>query len=34
MDWYEEQGYRIIRQNNPPVDFEGTGDVSWRTGVD
>ena len=28
--WYQEQGYRIIRQVEPPVEFEGMGDVLWH----
>ena len=29
-NWYQEQGYRIIRQVEPPVKFEGMGDVIWH----
>ena len=29
-EWYDNHGYRVIRQNDPPVDFEGTGDVIWH----
>lgn len=28
--WYEQQGYRVIRQVQPPVEFEGMGDVLWH----
>ena len=28
--WYEEHNYRVIRQIDPPVDFEGMGDVLWH----
>ena len=28
--WYQDQGYRIIRQVEPPVEFEGMGDVIWH----
>ena len=28
--WYQKQGYRIIRQVEPPVEFEGMGDVLWH----
>jgi N-dimethylarginine dimethylaminohydrolase len=31
-DWYEKNGFRVIRQNDPPVDFEGNGDVIWHPG--
>jgi N-dimethylarginine dimethylaminohydrolase len=30
--WYEEQGYDVIRQVNPPVEFEGMGDALWHPG--
>ena len=29
-DWYTEKGYHIIRQVEPPVEFEGMGDVLWH----
>ena len=28
--WYEARGYRVIRQLDPPVAFEGMGDVIWH----
>ena len=28
--WYQKQGYRVIRQVEPPVEFEGMGDVLWH----
>ena len=29
-DWYRSQGYDIIEQIEPPVDFEGMGDAIWH----
>ena len=28
--WYENQSYRIVRQVEPPVHFEGMGDAIWH----
>ncbi len=28
--WYQQHGYRVIRQIEPPVEFEGMGDVLWH----
>lgn len=28
--WYTDNNFRVIRQNDPPVDFEGAGDVQWH----
>ena len=28
--WYEKQGYHVIRQTDPPVEFEGMGDAIWH----
>ena len=29
-DWYEQHGYRLVLQNDPPVHFEGMGDAIWH----
>lgn len=28
--WYENNGYHLIHQTNPPVEFEGMGDAIWH----
>ena len=28
--WYDNNGYHLIRQTNPPVEFEGMGDAIWH----
>ena len=28
--WYEQQGYHLIHQTDPPVKFEGMGDAIWH----
>ena len=28
--WYEDNGYHLIHQTNPPVEFEGMGDAIWH----
>ena len=28
--WYEQQGYHLIHQTDPPVEFEGMGDAIWH----
>ncbi len=28
--WYQSRDYKIIRQEDPPVEFEGMGDVLWH----
>jgi len=30
--WYEKQGYHVIYQVHPPVEFEGMGDAIWHPG--
>lgn len=29
-EWYQQQGYEVIEQTDPPVDFEGMGDAIWH----
>jgi N-dimethylarginine dimethylaminohydrolase len=31
-EWYESKGFRVIRQVQPPVNFEGMGDARWHPG--
>ncbi len=31
-EWYAAAGYRVIRQVDPPVEFEGMGDARWHPG--
>ena len=28
--WYDKQGYHLIHQTSPPVEFEGMGDALWH----
>lgn len=30
QEWYKTQGYDVIEQTDPPVDFEGMGDAIWH----